>query len=152
MKERCSPKHKFVRNRVGMAWPRERFADDKLKQGREMLDISRRGGDNSVGMIEAYLIIDNPNATEEEIIKAGENWRNGAVLHAIASLDPISKGKKKKHIPTCVEDVEKTVREAIYRITIEKGGTEEQAQYLEKKLTHMTKSFQIKSGVKDNTK
>lgn len=151
MNETPSPKHKFIRNRVGMAWPRQRFADDKLKQGREMLDFSRKGDENFVGMIEAYLIIDNPNATIEEKMKAGWHWRNGALLHAIASLDPISNGKKKKRIPVFVESVEIVARETIRRLTLGKGGTEDQAKYLEDKLTDMTKSFQIKSGVRDNT-
>lgn len=141
------------RNRVGLAWPRERFADDKLRQGREMLDISRKGEDDfRIGMIEAYLILDNPRSTKEEKTKAGWRWRDGALLHVIASLDPISKGKKKKRIPAFVKDVEIAARETIRIITLEKGGTEEQAQHLQEKLTHMTKFFQVKSGVRDNTK
>ncbi len=139
-------------NRIGMAWPRERFAGDKLKQGRDILDFSRRGADYFVGIIEAYLTIDNQNSTKKERIKAGENWRNGVMLHVIASIDPITRGKKKKHVPAFVESVEITARQAIHDITIEKGGTEEQSQYLGEKLTHMAKSFQIKSGVRDNTR
>lgn len=139
-----------------MAWPKERLADNKLKQGREILRIAREGESDCkigirMGMIEAYLIIHNPDSTKEEKTKAGWHWRNGALLHAIASLDPISSGKKKKSIPVFVESVEIAARETIHRITLEKGGTEEQAQYLEDKLTNMTKSFQIKSGVRDNT-
>ncbi|MBI2613436.1 MAG: hypothetical protein HYW62_01565 [Candidatus Levybacteria bacterium] len=134
-----------------MAWPKERLAEEKLKQGRDILDFSRRGADNFVGIIEAYLTIKNQKSTKEERIKAGENWRNGIMLHVIASIDPISKGKKKKHIPVYVENIEIAARQAIHDITIEKGGTEEQAQYLEERLTRMTKFFQIKSGVRDNT-
>ncbi len=151
MKEKPSGRE-FVRNRIGMAWPRKKLARDKLEQGREMLSVSRVGNGNFVSMIGAYLIIDNPNATNEERIEAGEDWRNGALLHVIASLDPISKGKKKKHIPVYVEEVERSVRETIRRVTLEKGGTEEQAEHLQKKLIDMTKNFQRKSGVIDNTK